>query len=100
MERYVLVFCGLFVITVIYVMILNQPAVREWYIPKRTWLTVVIGNALIGLCILAFCLLGDLPIRAFWLLLIANITAGIPVICWQLTQNAQRQKISQANHKD
>jgi hypothetical protein len=52
------------------------------YAPRYTHMTVVAGNAFIGLTMLVFCALGILPWLAFWLLLYANIAWGIPVIIW------------------
>jgi hypothetical protein len=53
------------------------------YAPDLTWVTVVIGNLLIGLSFLLFAILGEISLRAFWLLVALNFAWGLPVIIWQ-----------------
>ena len=54
------------------------------YNPRWTWVTVVVGNALIGLTFAAFCALDILPWLAFQLLFATNVALGAPIIIWQL----------------
>jgi hypothetical protein len=65
------------------------------YNPRWTWVTVVIGNALIGLTFAAFCALGILPWLAFQLLFATNVALGAPIIIWQLGFDRARQIMGQ-----
>lgn len=86
------VFAALGLATTLYAVFLNYRPVNEWYTPDWTWLTVVGGNGLILGAIMAFALLGEIPIRAFWLAFGCNVVAGIPIIGWQLIAAARRRQ--------
>ena len=66
--------------------------VYRWYHPDRTWITVVGGEALIGVALGGLCVAGVLP----WTMLAYFITlqgaGGLPIIIWQLAQAEQRRK--------
>lgn len=80
----VLIYGSLVLITGGYAVLLER--LHDLYTPDWVWLTVVGGNTLIGLALLALCLSGELPMAAFWHLLGLNIAAGCVVITWQLLQ--------------
>jgi hypothetical protein len=75
-------------------------ALYAWYLqtldkayePNWTWVTVVGGNAIIGMAFLAICLLAPPLARVsyFYHLLALNCTAGVPVIIWQEGQRRKR----------
>jgi hypothetical protein len=59
------------------------PVLDRWnYSPRWTHITVIIGNFLIGMTFLVFCILGILPWLAFWLLVYTNVAWGLPIIHW------------------
>jgi hypothetical protein len=59
------------------------------YDPKWTWLTVVGGNALIGVGFAFWLWRSPLSRRAgwaaFWRLVAVNVAAGSPIIAWQVS---------------
>lgn len=70
-----------------YALVLSK--MRARYEPDWTWVTVVIGNGLIGLALWGMELSG---VRiTFLLVLLANIAAGAPIIIWQVGQYIARQ---------
>jgi hypothetical protein len=78
----------LFIVCTLYAVFLQR--IHDLYTPDHIWLTVVGGNVLIGMALLALCLFGILPLAAFWHLLALNVVAGIPIIVWQFWQAGQR----------
>ena len=67
--------------------------IQHIYSPDHIWLTVVGGNALIGALFAWWLWSVPLPpqtFAAFWRLLALNVAAGIPIIGWQVGQNAAR----------
>lgn len=97
---HIAIYISLFLVCALYAAILNIKAVHDWYTPDRTIWTVIGGNAIIGFAILAFCILGILPLLAFWLLLIANVVAGAPIYIWQASQKARRRGEREGNHTE
>lgn len=77
-----LILLGAAVASALYALLLNWLHPR--YAPDWVWLTVVGGNALIGLFFALFCWIGAIPWRAFGLLVALNVAAGIPIIVWQI----------------
>ena len=67
----------------LYAWLLNKRAVREWYTPDRTWITVVVGAGLILAALGALALAGELAWRAWLLDLGYTCAAGAPIIVWQ-----------------
>lgn len=63
-------------------------SVRYTYEPDWTWVTVVIGNALIGLALLGMEQSG-VPLT-FVAVLLANVAAGTPIIIWQAGEQIAR----------
>jgi uncharacterized membrane protein len=74
--------------TALYAFVLER--LNERYVPNWTWLTVVIGNALIGGALWAVERWSE-PLT-FGVYLFANIAAGGPIIGWQLWQNERRRR--------
>lgn len=61
------------------------------YEPDHTWVTVVVGNAIIGLHFLWLQTVAPTSgIEAFWGLVSLNVAGGGPVIAWQAIENALR----------
>lgn len=85
-EKLAIVLGVLGAVCVAYALILDKH--QRWYQPDRTWITVVIGNGLIGLALWALELWG-VPLRISHYVL-ANVAAGAPIIVWQLIQVARR----------
>lgn len=85
---------GAAVVSTIYAIILNKLD----YSPHLTWLTVVVGNAMIGGVIALFCGLGVLPWLSFQLLFAVNLAMGLPIIVWQIGQNNGRQLMKLARN--
>jgi hypothetical protein len=75
-----------------YAKFLNQKKIHEWYSPDRVYLTVMGGDALIGLALTAFCVLGVLPWLALGLYASLHIAAGLPIIIWQERKTEQRRR--------
>lgn len=71
-----------------YAAILNH--IQHTYTPDWVWVTVVVGNAMIGLVQAVFCAMRVLPWEAFLLLLYTNIAMGLPIIVWQISQARAR----------
>lgn len=86
-----IIYIGLFFGCLIYAVLLQF--LHDIYTPDWTWITVVGGNILIGMALLALCHVGTLPRAAFWHLLGLNSIAGIPIIAWQLWQMDQRRRM-------
>jgi len=78
----------LFIVCALYAVFLQR--IHDLYTPDWTWVTVVGGNVLIGMALLALCLSGVLPLAAFWHLVGLNVVAGLPIIIWQLWQMGVR----------
>jgi Na+-driven multidrug efflux pump len=57
--------------------------VRELYEPDDTHIVATIGFGLIEAAVLAACLAGELPIKAFWVLFGLSIIAAIPIYYWR-----------------
>jgi hypothetical protein len=92
METGIVVLLLLAAISTVYSLILQQPAVYTWYAHDRTWVTVVIGNAMIGFALLGWLWFEGMPLTAFWMLLGCNVAAGIPIIVWQVHEAHVRRK--------
>jgi hypothetical protein len=62
------------------------------YDPDWTWLTVVGGNAILGIAFLGVCHAAPPPTSTgyFWHLVGLNCAGGAPIIVWQLWQREQR----------
>lgn len=86
----IVIFAALGVAVTAYAMFLNHPPINQWYTPDWVWLTVAGGNGLILLAILALAFIGELSLWQFWLMVIANVVAGIPIVIWQLIATARR----------
>jgi uncharacterized membrane protein len=82
------VYALLFAATIIYAVALER--LHDVYTPDWTWITVVIGNSLIGLALLALCWIGEVSWGAFWHILGLNACAGSVIIAWQAWQAVQR----------
>lgn len=80
----------LFVVSAGYAAFLNQKKIHEWYSPNYVWLTVVGGDALIGLALLALYLIDAVPLDALIFYMSLHIAAGLPVISWQRRRAAKR----------
>lgn len=72
----------LFLVCCVYAVILSRRPVYNWYHPDWTWVTVVVGCGFIGLTQKA--LIDQGITLTFGLILSTNITAGVPIIAWQL----------------
>jgi len=82
----------LFVTSTLYSLWLES--LKKSYEPDWTWATVVGGNTMIGVAYLACQLTVPMAgIDAFLLLLGLNITAGTPIVLWQLWQMNQRYRM-------
>lgn len=84
--KVLIVLAVLFLVSTTYAIVLDRHP--QWYIPDRTWLTVVIGNGFIVLALAAMELWGIALTSAH--VVAANATAGAPIIIWQLVQTARR----------
>jgi len=84
------IYFGIFIATALYALLLQS--LKRRYEPRWTWATVVGGNFVLGMGMLALSLTGILPMAAFWHLLGINITGGLPIIAWQLWQEHERQR--------
>jgi hypothetical protein len=81
-----IVFAALFLVCTVYAAVLDRHP--QWYIPDRTWATVVVGNGLIVAALWALALWGvALQIGH---VLLANAVAGTPILVWQFIQGARR----------
>ena len=81
---------GLVVVSSLYAAVLNIRAVREWYTPDRTWITVVIGDGLIIAALLCLVPSGVLSMAQWWIVLVYTFAAGVPIIIWQFIRAMQR----------
>jgi len=72
----------------VYAIVLHH--IHDRYTPDWIWLTVVGGNLLILMALLALCLTSVLPLAAFFHGAGLNVAAGVPIIIWQLWQQGQR----------
>lgn len=79
----ILIHVALAAICTLYALFLNQRHIYEWYNPDRTWMTVIGGDVLIGLALLAIVYLGALPAAALLYWTSLHVVAGIPIIVWQ-----------------
>ena len=63
---------------------------HDLYVPRYLWLTVVIGN---GFVIAALWLMELYGVKLDALTILeANVSAGVPIIVWQMSQNYRRSK--------
>lgn len=85
-EKTVVVVAVLCAVCIGYAIVLDKHP--SWYLPDRTWITVMVGNGLIGLALWALELWG-IPLSIGHYVL-ANVAAGMPIIVWQLVQVARR----------
>ena len=83
---------GLVIVASAYAAILNIKAVRDWYTPDRTWLTVVIGDGLILGALLCLVPYGALSLWQWWIAFVYTLSAGVPIIIWQKLRKIQRQR--------
>lgn len=83
---------SLLLCTMGYAAFLNIPAVHDWYTPDHVYLTVIGGNFLIGMHLLALCWLDVLPYDAFWYLVSLNCAAGLVIVLWQIRQSRGRRQ--------
>ena len=81
---------GLLVVASLYAAVLNIRAVREWYTPDRTWITVVIGDGLILGALLCLVPFGILALWQWWIACVYTVAAGVPIIIWQHIRAMQR----------
>lgn len=82
----------LFIAALGYAKFLNQKHIYEWYNPDRVWMTVVGGDALIGLALGGMVLIGVIPAIVLVLYFSLHIAAGIPIIAWQRGRAARRRE--------
>lgn len=75
-----------------YAKFLNQKKIHEWYSPDRVYLTVIGGDALIGVALTAFCALAIVPWLALGLYASLHIAAGLPIVIWQEKKTEQRRR--------
>lgn len=78
----------LFIATSLYAIGLQR--IHDLYSPNFVWVTVVVGNAMIGGALAALCWADVLPWAAFSHLVGLNVAGGTPIIIWQLWQANQR----------
>jgi Na+-transporting NADH:ubiquinone oxidoreductase subunit NqrB len=64
---------------------------KRSYEPNWTWVTVVGGNAILGMSFLAICIAAPptKPSSFFWHLVGVNIAGGMPIILWQLWKRGE-----------
>lgn len=74
--------------TSLYAIVLNRISNR--YVPDWVWITVVVGNAMIGLGLWAIEAWSER--LTFGLVVAANVAAGGPIIVWQLWQRERRRR--------
>lgn len=71
--------------------------VRALYEPDDTHIVATVGFGFIEAAVLAACLAGELPIKAFWVLFGLSIVAAIPIYIWRESakrvQRAKREKV-------
>lgn len=86
----VAIYLALFIAAVAYAALLER--LHDLYTPDYIWVTVVVGNAMIGLSMLALCLTGAVggELSAFWHLAGLNADAGSVIIAWQVWQATRR----------
>ncbi len=65
---------------------------HDIYAPDHIWVTVVIGNILIGGSFAALAAFDLVPWAAVGWLVGVNVAYGLPVIVWQVWQADQRRK--------
>lgn len=70
----------------------------HWYVPDGTLYTVIVGDGLIFVALLALELWG-VPLRA-WIVLSALCTAGLPISVWQFVQRARNAGRRQGRGRD
>ena len=87
-----LVHALLFIASSIYALFLNQEHVQAWYRPDRVEVTVIGGDVLIGVAILALTLLGVFDAIVPILYTSLHIVAGVPIMVWQRTKREQRKR--------
>lgn len=88
MDAKIAILCILFLVCTLYSIVLEQ--IHDRYVPRWLWLTVVVGNGFVFGALWAMELLG-VKLDALTVLE-ANVSAGVPVIAWQLHQNYRRTK--------
>jgi hypothetical protein len=70
------------------------------YHPDRTYITVVVGEMLVGLAFGGAWLVGAVSLEAVALFGTLQMAAGIPIVAWQLDQAARRRKIRSGLERD
>ncbi len=66
-------------------------SIHETYAPDFIWVTVVVGNGLVGLCFVGLLVtLGVFSWAVVVCFVVANVVCGLPIIGWQLVQAKRR----------
>lgn len=74
--------------------------VRALYEPDDTHIVATIGFGFIEAAVLAACLVGELPIKAFWILFIFSCVAAVPIFIWrESAKREQRRKRDEAERQ-
>jgi len=90
MFGWIAIYGGVVATATLYAWILNKRRVHNWYIPDRTWITVVIGNGIILAGLALICLVYAIPWFVWWIVFFLNVAAGVPIVAWQKLRNAKR----------
>lgn len=65
--------------------------VRPLYEPDDTHIVATVGFGFIEVAVLAACLAGEIPLKAFWILFGLSVIAAIPIYIWrESAKRAQR----------
>jgi hypothetical protein len=91
-----IVYVGLFVQVAIYARFLNQEWVYRWYSPDRIWVTVAGGVLHVGLAIGQLWYAGFFAWQVPFHYTALFITACIPILIWQKSRAAKRQREADA----
>lgn len=87
-----LVHALLFIAASAYAAFLNQDHVQAWYRPDHVEVTVIGGDALIGLAIVALYVIGVFTLIVPVVYVTLHIAAGLPIMAWQREKRLRRQK--------
>jgi hypothetical protein len=87
----VLLYVAQFAVASLYAYVLEVTLQRR-YEPRGTWMTVVVGTALVGLLVAARLALAPLPTitgegmawYVWWIVTYSFVASGSPIIIWQL----------------
>jgi hypothetical protein len=86
------IYLSLFLATCIYAVFLNWKPIEEWHRPNWTFLTVIVGNTILGIAFYYICIAEGIPIAAFWAFFYVNLVGGTPIVIWQLWRIWKRWK--------